>query len=70
MYAIRSYYVGSFLIWQQPHVIYLAELIYRNNPTKENLEKYQKLIFATADFLASFPNYDAENDRYVLGKGA
>ncbi len=61
--------VGSFLIWQQPHVIYLAELIYRNNPTKENLEKYQKLIFATADFLASFPNYDAENDRYVLGKG-
>lgn len=61
--------VGSFLIWQQPHVIYLAELIYRNNPTKENLEKYQKLIFSTADFMASFPNYDAENDRYILGKG-
>lgn len=61
--------VGSFLIWQQPHVIYLAELIYRNNPTKENLEKYQKLIFATADFMASYPNYDEENDRYVLGKG-
>lgn len=61
--------VGSFLIWQQPHVIYLAELIYRNNPTKENLEKYQKLIFATADFMASYPNYDAENDRYILGKG-
>tara|TARA_R110002051_G_scaffold117009_2_gene190609 strand:- start:6410 stop:8566 length:2157 start_codon:yes stop_codon:yes gene_type:complete len=61
--------VGSFLLWQQPHVIYLAELIYRNNPTQENLEKYQKLIFSTADFMASFPNYDAENDRYILGKG-
>tara|TARA_R110002050_G_scaffold286121_1_gene436270 strand:- start:60601 stop:62754 length:2154 start_codon:yes stop_codon:yes gene_type:complete len=61
--------VGSFLIWQQPHVIYLAELIYRNNPTKENLEKYQQLIFSTADFMASFPNYDAERDRYILGKG-
>ena len=61
--------VGSFLLWQQPHVIYLAELIYRNNPTKENLEKFQKLIFSTADFMASFPNYDEENDRYVLGKG-
>jgi len=61
--------VGSFLIWQQPHVIYLAELIYRNNPTKENLEKYQKLIFSTADFMASYANYDAENDRYILGKG-
>ncbi|MCH4551721.1 hypothetical protein [Aestuariibaculum lutulentum] len=61
--------VGSFLIWQQPHVIYLAELIYRNNPTNENLEKYQKLIFSTADFMASYPNYDKENDRYILGKG-
>ncbi|MEN3323203.1 hypothetical protein VP395_05655 [Mariniflexile soesokkakense] len=61
--------VGSFLIWQQPHVIYLAELIYRNNPSKENLEKYKKLIFSTADFMASYPNYDAENDRYILGKG-
>tara|TARA_R110000868_G_scaffold53666_5_gene168249 strand:- start:381 stop:2531 length:2151 start_codon:yes stop_codon:yes gene_type:complete len=61
--------VGSFLLWQQPHVIYLAELIYRNNSTIENLEKYQKLIFSTADFMASFPIYDAENDRYVLGKG-
>ncbi|MDE6633243.1 MAG: hypothetical protein K2K23_09615, partial [Muribaculaceae bacterium] len=24
--------VGSFLIWQQPHLIYLAELLYRANP--------------------------------------
>ncbi|WP_308991079.1 hypothetical protein QLS71_009080 [Mariniflexile litorale] len=61
--------IGSFLIWQQPHVIYLSELIYRNNPSKENLEKYKKLIFSTADFMASYPNYDAENDRYILGKG-
>lgn len=61
--------VGSFLIWQQPHVIYLAELIYRNNPSNENLEKYKKLIFATADFMASYPNYDVKNDRYILGKG-
>ncbi|UKM63827.1 hypothetical protein GSB9_00373 [Flavobacteriaceae bacterium GSB9] len=61
--------VGSFLIWQQPHVIYLAELIYRNNPTQENLEKYKNLIFETADFMASFPTYDEENDRYNLGKG-
>lgn len=61
--------VGSFLIWQQPHVIYLAELIYRDNPTEENLNKYQNLIFETADFMASYANYDAENDRYILGKG-
>ncbi|KJD34830.1 hypothetical protein PK35_03045 [Tamlana nanhaiensis] len=61
--------VGAFLLWQQPHVIYLAELIYRNNPTQANLEKYKTLIFETADFMASFPTYDAETDRYNLGKG-
>ncbi|MXV15063.1 hypothetical protein [Hufsiella ginkgonis] len=61
--------VGSFLIWQQPHVIYQAELVYRNNPSKTVLEKYRKLVFATADFMASFPTYDKANDRYNLGKG-
>ncbi len=25
--------VGSFLIWQQPHLIYMAELIYRRSET-------------------------------------
>ncbi len=35
--------VGSFLIWQQPHLIYLAELLYRSIPsqrTGETNEKY------------------------------
>ena len=31
--------VGSFLIWQQPHLIYLAELLYRANPTPALLQK-------------------------------
>lgn len=30
--------VGSFLIWQQPHLIYLAELLYRANPSEELLK--------------------------------
>lgn len=61
--------VGSFLIWQQPHAIYLAELIYRNKPSKAVLQQYQKLIFATADFMASFAHYDPAGHRYNLGKG-
>jgi hypothetical protein len=61
--------IGSFLIWQQPHVIYLAELIYRNNPSKEVLQKYRKLIISTADFMASFAYYNKAKDRYDLGKG-
>ncbi len=61
--------VGSFLIWQEPHVIYLSELIYRNHPSKEILERYKGPIFATADFMASFAHYDPAKDRYDLGKG-
>src|SRR5690606_7403950 len=59
--------VGEFLIWQQPHIIYFAELCYQQNPTKETLEKYAPLVFATADFMADFARWDEENKRYILG---
>ncbi len=61
--------VAAFLIWQQPHFIYLAELAYRDGQDPAIIEKYQDLVFATADFMADFPTYDALNDRYNLGKG-
>ncbi|MDB5211416.1 MAG: hypothetical protein JWQ30_2243, partial [Sediminibacterium sp.] len=61
--------VGAFLIWQQPHLIYFAELLYRNKKDKKILDKYRELIFATAGFMASFPTYDKKTDRYNLGKG-
>ena len=61
--------VGSFLIWQQPHLIYLAELLYRANPSEELLKKYNSLIQETAEFMYSFATYEEEHDRYVL-KGA
>ena len=61
--------VGAFLIWQQPHFIYMAELLYRAKPGKEVLNKYKDLLFATADFMASFPSYDAATGKYKLGKG-
>lgn len=58
--------VGSFLIWQQPHLIYMAELIYRANPSEELLKRYYDLIQETAQFMASFATYDEANDRYTL----
>lgn len=61
--------VGSFLIWQQPHIIYLAELLYRANPSDELIGKYNDMIQETAKFMYSFATYDKENDRYIL-KGA
>jgi len=45
---------GSFLIWQQPHYIYMAEELYRANPTKETLKKYAEQVEETAAFMADF----------------
>ena len=61
--------VGAFLIWQQPHFIYMAELLYRSKPTSQVLNKYKDLLFATADFMASFPSYNSQTKKYNLGKG-
>lgn len=47
--------VGAFLIWQQPHFIYMAEMLYRQKKDPAILKQYSKLLFETADFMASFP---------------
>jgi hypothetical protein len=60
---------GSFLIWQQPHYIYLAEEMYRTNPTDETLKAYGEQVEATAEFMADYVTYDAKLKRYIL-KGA
>jgi hypothetical protein len=61
--------VGAFLIWQQPHLIYFLELCYREHKDVATLNRYKDLLFATADFMSSFPFYEKEKDRYILGKG-
>ncbi|MDJ1497034.1 hypothetical protein QNI19_29120 [Cytophagaceae bacterium DM2B3-1] len=61
--------VGAFLIWQQPHFIYFAELCYRDKQDRAKLEKYKDLVFATADFMASYAWFDPAKGKYVLGKG-
>jgi hypothetical protein len=61
--------VGAFLIWQQPHLIYFAELCYREHKNVSTLNEYKDLVFATADFMASFPVYEEQKNRFILGKG-
>jgi len=59
--------VGVFLIWQQPHPIYYAELLYRESPTQETLVRFKNLVFETADFMASYAHWVPDEERYVLG---
>ncbi|HKJ43938.1 MAG TPA: hypothetical protein VKA27_17705, partial [Sunxiuqinia sp.] len=58
--------VGSYLIWQQPHIIWFAEQMYRANPTQETLDKYKKLVFSTAEFMADFPVWNNKKKQYDL----
>ncbi|MCM1052271.1 MAG: glycoside hydrolase family 65 [Paenibacillus sp.] len=58
--------VGSFLIWQQPHLIYLAELMHRAAPQSGITREYESMVDETAKFMASFATYDAPNNRYTL----
>lgn len=59
--------VAPLLIWQQPHPIAYAELLYRLEPSAEVLVRYQDIVMESAEFMASFAHYDAGGDRYVLG---
>ncbi|MCB0669532.1 MAG: hypothetical protein KDC80_27095 [Saprospiraceae bacterium] len=58
--------VGEFLVWQQPHPIYFAELVYRKKPDKAVLNQYSEIVFETAEFMASFAQLSAGDSAYHL----
>jgi len=59
--------VGPFLVWQEPHPIFYAELCWRQHRDKATLEKYRDIVFQTAEFMASYATWDTNTSRYVLG---
>lgn len=59
--------VGPFLVWQQPHPIYYAELAYRQQSNRDTLDRYRDVVFATAEFMASYPEWEEEHERFILG---
>ncbi|KAL0940742.1 uncharacterized protein CTRU02_203505 [Colletotrichum truncatum] len=59
--------INTLLIWQQPHPMYFAELEYRHAPTADTLAKWDEVLTATADFMASFAFYNQSTGVYDLG---
>ena len=59
--------VGPFLVWQQPHPVFYAELCWREHQDKATLKKFRDIVFQTADFMASYATWDTNTSRYVLG---
>ncbi|MPQ57901.1 hypothetical protein [Duganella sp. FT27W] len=55
------------IVWNQPHPIHLAELLYRADPTPATLARYRELVFDTAEGMAAMLHWEAAGQRYVLG---
>ncbi len=55
------------IVWNQPHLIFLADLALRQSPSAANLDKYKELVFETAECLVSMLKFDAKRGQYVLG---
>ena len=59
--------INPFLVWQQPHPVYFAELDYRQNPTKKTLLHWWEVVQASADFMATFVVKDGKTGIYDVG---
>ncbi|KAF2731735.1 hypothetical protein EJ04DRAFT_566635 [Polyplosphaeria fusca] len=59
--------INSLLIWQQPHPMYFAEMEYRKSPTEATLKKWDHVLTAVADFMASYAFFNASTQVYDLG---
>ncbi len=58
--------IAPLLVWQQPHIIYMLELCYQENPSDDFLKEYLDIVTETAEFMADFPVKDSEDNKYHL----
>jgi len=58
--------IAPLLIWQQPHILYMLELVYQTKENREFLTEYWEMVKGTADFMADFVKWDEEDRRYHL----
>ncbi|OHD73790.1 MAG: hypothetical protein A2177_15955 [Spirochaetes bacterium RBG_13_68_11] len=64
--------INPLIVWQQPHPIVFAELVWRARRDRATIERYADLVFESAEFMASFAREDAihgtaARGRFVLG---
>lgn len=58
--------IAPLLIWQQPHLIFMLELIYQSEKNLVFLEEYWEIIKETADYMADLVEYNESKDTYEL----
>ena len=58
--------IAPLLVWQQPHIIYMMEMQYRNIKSQAFLEEYWQVVEETAQFMADFVVWNKEHGCYDI----
>jgi len=62
-------YIAPLLCWQQPHIIYMLEMLYHQQDEgdrQEFLRHYWEIVDEVAKFMVDFMHYEADSDTYNL----
>jgi hypothetical protein len=57
---------NSLIIWNQPHPIHLAEMLFEKTQNKNVLKKYAAVVEESARAMSSMLTWDEKNNRYNL----
>lgn len=58
--------IATLLVWQQPHIIYMMEMQYRNGKDRKLLEEYWPVVEETAQFMTDFVVWNKEHNCYDI----
>ena len=58
--------IATLLIWQQPHIIYMLELLYQSEQNDEFLTEYWEIVKETAIYMADYAYFNEETRCYDL----
>jgi hypothetical protein len=58
--------IATLLIWQQPHILWMLELVYQATKEEELLQRFWEVIRETARFMCDFVSYNEKTGRYDL----
>ncbi|CAH0000650.1 unnamed protein product [Clonostachys byssicola] len=59
--------VNGLLLWQQPHAMLMASFAYQANSTEQTLQRWDEVVTASADYMASYAWKNVSTGRYDLG---
>lgn len=58
--------IAVLLVWQQPHILYMLEQVYRCGRDRSFLEKYWSIVKESADFMADYAVKNEKSAVYEL----